>query len=113
MAKRLDHPLWRCNVCGTLLTELEIVEKWEAAEAKVVEDASLCKCGSGRIRPTNLTEEEEEKFLNDDQLSRLLAGVDDRYTKVWKQALWSIKTGEAVECSDDERQIAESYFGVD
>lgn len=57
MSNRLRYPIYRCEKCKRLLTRLEIVRKWEKAEAQPnkVATVSLCICGSGRISPANPT----------------------------------------------------------
>lgn len=64
MSNRLRYPVYRCEKCKRLLTRLEIVRKWEKAEAEpnITASIALCVCGSGRISPTNLTQDEENRF---------------------------------------------------
>lgn len=61
MSNRLRYPVYRCEKCKRLLTRLEIVAKWERAEAAASQPATiaLCACGGGRISPANPTLWEE------------------------------------------------------
>lgn len=42
----------RCELCGRLLTKLEIVERLDSAHSGG-EWAGLCPCGASRFRPSN------------------------------------------------------------
>lgn len=56
---RLAYPCYRCYYCGQLLTRIQIVQRWEAAEDSGQSAVALCKCGSRHIVPTNPTLREE------------------------------------------------------
>lgn len=50
---RLSYLVYRCYRCGRLLTNLEILKKWEKAEDNGGTVLGLCPCGSRHITPTN------------------------------------------------------------
>jgi hypothetical protein len=49
---RVRYLLYRCYNCQRLITKLEIIDRWEKAEAGNPENG-VCPCGSGKISPTN------------------------------------------------------------
>jgi len=44
---------YRCYICGRLITKLDLVRVWTAAEKAGVDQKSVCPCGSGKLSPTN------------------------------------------------------------
>ncbi len=47
------HYLYRCTGCKALLTKVEMIRKWRAAEANSEEALIICACGGNRISPSN------------------------------------------------------------
>jgi hypothetical protein len=56
---RLRHLVYRCEKCKRVLTKLEILARWEAAEKNKTPLHGACPCGGGRLSPTNLSIWEE------------------------------------------------------
>lgn len=108
---RLPHALYRCHTCKSILTALDIVARWEAAEASGKPLPGACSCGSLKMTPANLTAEEEATFLSPERLAALLDGDSGPDTRVWRAALVEIRAGRAADATEEEKQAAFIWVG--
>jgi len=82
---RLNYLIMRCDACGQFMTKLEIIRKWEEMESNNERKIGLCQCGSRKLRPSNLTPDEEELYESEEQKKRYYDdGIVDRKTRIWE-----------------------------
>ena len=58
-SREVSYLLYRCQGCRRIITKLQLISRWSAWEKAGIDSKGVCKCGSGRLSPTNASVWEE------------------------------------------------------
>lgn len=100
---RLRFQFYRCVNCKRLLTKLEILRGWQAAEARLkagqpeTGHPGTCPCGGGKVQATNMTPEEAAVLTSLKQKIRYFVlrrnDADTRVVELWRHEVLTLPRG--------------------